>query len=131
MTEADQLCDRVAFINNGNIVAVDSPNKLKAMVKEKELVEITVYHPPKGIEKNIRSLLPDAEVIKLIPGDEGEGTLSRIKIIGQSAEENVGIIIDTLRKKKVRISGLNVGVPTLEDVFIKLTGSKLSNGGIS
>jgi ABC-2 type transport system ATP-binding protein len=126
MDEADQLCDRVAFINNGKIVAVDTPNRLKAMVKEKEVVEVAVYRPPEGIEKEIRSLLPDAEVVKLIRGDKDEGTPSRIKIIGGTAEEHIGTIIDALRQKNIRIGGLNVGVPTLEDVFIKLTGTKLT-----
>jgi ABC-2 type transport system ATP-binding protein len=129
MDEADRLCDRVAFINNGKIVAIDTPNKLKAMVKETELVEVTVYHPPTDIEKHIRSLLPEAEVIKLIPGDDSEGVPSRIKIIGGTTEEHVGTIIDALRQKNVRIGSLNVGVPTLEDVFIKLTGTKLTEGG--
>jgi ABC-2 type transport system ATP-binding protein len=130
MDEAEQLCDRVAFINNGNIVAVDTPNRLKAMVKEKEIVEVAVYRPPSGIEEHVRSLLPDAEVVKLIPGDEDEGIPSRIKIIGGTAEEHVGTVIDALRSKNVRIGSLNVGVPTLEDVFIKLTGAKLMEGGI-
>ena len=128
MDEADKLCDRVAFINNGNIVAVDTPNRLKAMVKETELVEVAVYDPPAGIEKHIRSVLPDAKVVKLIPGNEDEGNPSRIKIIGGNAEENVGAIIDALRQKNIRIGCLNVGVPTLEDVFIKLTGTKLTEG---
>jgi len=130
MDEADQLCDRVAFINNGRIVAVDTPNRLKAMVKEKELVEVTVYRPPADIEMHIRSLLPEAEVVKLIPGDEAEGIPSRIKIIGGTTEEHMGKIIDFLRQKNIRIGSLNVGVPTLEDVFIKLTGAKLTEGGI-
>jgi ABC-2 type transport system ATP-binding protein len=130
MDEADQLCDRVAFINNGNIVAVDTPNRLKAMVKEKELVEVAVYRPPAGIEGYVRSVLPDAEVVKVIPGDEDEGEPSRIKIIGGTAEQEVGAVIDALRQKNVRIIGLNVGVPTLEDVFIKLTGAKLTEGGV-
>ncbi len=129
MDEADRLCDRVAFINNGKIVAVDTPNRLKAMVKETELVEVTVYYPPADIETHIRSLLPEAEVVKLIPGDEAEGIPSRIKIIGGTTEEHVGTIIDALRQKNIRIGSLNVGVPTLEDVFIKLTGTKLTEGG--
>ena len=129
MNEAEQLCNRVAFINNGKIVAVDTPNKLKAMIKEKELVEVAVYRPPTGIEEHLRSILPDAEVIKLIPGDEDEGCPSKIKIIGGTAEEHVGSIIDVLRQQNIRISSLNVGVPTLEDVFIKLTGAKLTEGG--
>jgi ABC-2 type transport system ATP-binding protein len=130
MDEADQLCDRVAFINNGKIVAVDTPNRLKAMVKEKEIVEVAVYRPPPDIESQIRSLLPDAEVVKLIPGDEDEGDPSRIKIIGGTAEKHMGTIIDALRQKNIRIGSLNVGVPTLEDVFIKLTGAKLTEGGM-
>jgi len=130
MDEADRLCDRVAFINNGKIVAVDTPNRLKAMVKETELVEVTVYRPPADIEKQLRSLLPEAEVVKLIPGDEAEGVPSRIKIIGGTTEEHVGTIIDALRQKNIRIGSLNVGVPTLEDVFIKLTGTKLTEGGM-
>jgi len=130
MDEADQLCDRVAFINNGKIVAVDTPNRLKAMVKEKEVVEVAVYCPPPDIEKQIHSILPDAEVVKLIRGDEDEGTPSRIKIIGGTTEEHIGTIIDALRHKNIRIGSLNVGVPTLEDVFIKLTGAKLTEGGI-
>ncbi len=130
MDEADQLCDRIAFINNGKIVAVDTPNRLKELVKKKELVEVAVYHPPTDIEKYIHSVLPDAEIVKFIPGNDAEGTPSRIKIIGGTAEEHVEKIIDTLRQKNIRIGGLNVGVPTLEDVFIKLTGTKLTERGI-
>lgn len=130
MDEADRLCDRVAFINNGKIVAIDTPNRLKSMVKEKELVEVAVYNPPPDIEKHIRSVLPEAEVVKLIPGDEAAGVPSRIKIIGENTEEQIGVIIDSLRKKKIRIDSLNVDVPNLEDVFIKLTGTKLTEGGM-
>ena len=126
MDEADQLCDRVAFINNGRIVAVDTPNRLKMRVKEKELVEVAVYSPPADIESHIRSLLPEAEVVKLIRGNENEGDPSRIKIIGGKPEQHIEVIIDILRQKNVRIGNLNVGVPTLEDVFIKLTGTKLT-----
>jgi ABC-2 type transport system ATP-binding protein len=129
MNEADQLCDRVAFINNGRIVAVDTPNRLKARVKEKEIVEITVYSPPPDIERQIRLLLPDAEVVKFIRGNEDEGSPSRIKIIGGTAEEHIETVIDTLRQNNVRIGSLNVGFPTLEDVFIKLTGAKLTEDG--
>ncbi|MCW4033893.1 MAG: ABC transporter ATP-binding protein [Candidatus Bathyarchaeota archaeon] len=128
MEEADKLCDRVAFINNGSVVAVDTPNRLKAMVKEKEVLEVAVYSPPADIEGYVRSVLPDAEVVKLIPGNEDEGNQSRLKIIGGTAEDSVGTVVDALRKRNIRIGCLNVCVPTLEDVFIKLTGTKLSEG---
>jgi hypothetical protein len=110
-------------------VAVDTPIHLKRLVKQKESVEVSVYRPPVDIEKHVCSVLRDVEVVKLISGNEEEGVLSRIKIIGESAEEQLGAVIDLLRQKQVRIGCVSVGVPTLEDVFIKLTGSNLSNGG--
>ncbi|MBT8172292.1 ABC transporter ATP-binding protein [Candidatus Bathyarchaeota archaeon] len=128
MDEADQLCDRVAFISTGNIVAIDTPNNLKSMIKEKEIVEISVYKPPANIDDQIRSLIPNLEVIKLIQGNDKEGNPSKIKIIGETAEEKIGEIIDLLRQKKAQISSINIRAPTLEDVFIKLTDSKLIEG---
>jgi ABC-2 type transport system ATP-binding protein len=130
MDEADQLCDRVAFINDGNIVAINTPNKLKSMIKEKEIVEIGVHNPPIDIEKQISSLTPNIEVVKIISDYKSEEANTRIKIIGDTVEENLGIIIDTLRQRNIRISNINVGTPTLEDVFIKLTGAKLIEGGM-
>jgi len=131
MDEADQLCDRVAFINKGNIVAVDTPARLKAQVKETEIVEVTVYQPPADIEAYVRSVLPGMEVVKLVVGDESAGFPSKIMVIGETAEAHVGTIIDALRKRDVRIGSLSVGVPTLEDVFVKLTGKRLSRQGAS
>jgi len=129
MYEADELCDRVAIINNGRIVAVDTANRLKAMVKEKELVEVACLNPPSGIEAELKTLIPDADIVTLIQGDEAMATPSRIKIIGEDAEDYVSTVIDALRKKKVQITSLNVGMPTLEDAFIKLTGgAKLTEG---
>jgi len=122
MYEADELCDRIAIINNGQIVAVDTSNRLKAMVKEKELVEVACVNPPFGIEAELKALCPDVDIITLIHGDEATATSSRIKIIGEGSEDHIGTVIDALRKRKVQITSLNVGMPTLEDVFIKLTG---------
>lgn len=120
MDEADKLCDRVALINKGNIVTIETPRDLKAMVKEKEIVEIIVYQPPPNIEKKIRSQIPGIEVVKLIQIQEKEKT-SKIKIIGEKAEEKIGSLIDLLRKNNTQIYSINIGTPTLEDVFIKLT----------
>ena len=45
----------------------------------------------------------------------------KIKIIGENAEEKIGSVIDLLRKSNTQICSINIGTPTLEDVFIKLT----------
>jgi len=130
MYEADEMCDRIAIINNGQIAVVDSSNRLKAMVKERELVEVACVNPPVGIEAELKAMCKDVDIVTLIQGDEAKSTPSRIKIIGEGAEEHIGTVIDALRRKKVQITSLNVGMPTLEDVFIKLTGgAKLTEGG--
>jgi len=129
MKEADELCDRIAIINNGKIAAIDTPEKLKAMVKETELVEVACYNPPHNTENYLRPLCPDVEIITLIRGDEAKGTPSRIKIIGGNAEEHVSTVVDALRKKNAQITSVNISMPTLEDVFIKITGAKLAEGG--
>lgn len=126
MEEADQLCDRIAVINNGKVIAVDTPDNLKAMVKETELVEIACYNPPSDIKDQIKLHCPDIEIVELIHADEAEGNPSRIKLIGGKAEEHISTVMDMLRQKDVRIRSLNIGVPTLEDVFIKLTGARLT-----
>ena len=128
MEEADELCDRIAIINEGKIVAADTPDRLKAMVKETELVEVICYNPPQDAEKYLESLCPDVEIITLVRGEEAKGTPSRIKLIGGNAEKRVGTVVDALRKKNTQITSLNISVPTLEDVFIKLTGAKLTEG---
>jgi len=129
MEEADQLCDRIAIINDGKIVAVDAPDRLKAMVKENELVEVACYNLPADVEAHLRTLCPEVEIITIIHGEEAKGTPSRIKIMGGNAEESVSTVLDALRKRNVQITSLNVGVPTLEDAFIRLTGAKLTEGG--
>jgi ABC-2 type transport system ATP-binding protein len=128
MDEAEQLCNRLGFINKGNIIAIDNLSRLKDMVKAQELVEVMVCNPLPDVEIRLRSIFPKLEVIKDITGDESEVVLSKIKIIGESAEAHVNQIVDELRRMNVDICGLNVAAPTLEDVFIKLTGAGLSGG---
>ncbi|UCE16517.1 MAG: ABC transporter ATP-binding protein [Candidatus Bathyarchaeota archaeon] len=130
MKEADELCDRIAIINEGKIVAVDTSDQLKAMVKETELVEVICYNPPQNVEEYLKALCPDVEIITLIRGEEAKGTPSRIKLIGGNAEKRISTVIDALRKKNTQITSLNISMPTLEDVFIKLTGAKLTEGSM-
>jgi len=130
MYEADELCDHIAIINNGQIVAVDTSSQLKAMVRERELVEVACVNPPLSIEAELKALCPDVDIITLIHGDEAKAISSRLKIIGEGAEDHISTVIDALRKRGVKITSLNVGMPTLEDVFIKLTGgAKLAESG--
>ncbi len=129
MEEADQLCDRIAIINDGRVIAVDTGDNLKAMVKETQLVEIACYNPPPDMKVDLKALCPEVEIVEIVHGDEAKGAPSRIKLIGGNAEDRISSVMDMLRHKNVQICSLNVSVPTLEDVFIKLTGASFAPNG--
>lgn len=123
MEEADQLCDRIAIIDYGKIIALDTPENLKKKIQKTDIIGINV--------SNLRQ--EDAEKIEAIEGVKksvvtfkdptvGEAT---IKIHAEKAEEIMPLVTEFLIKSKARILMLEQTKPTLEDVFISLTGRKL------
>ncbi len=78
----------------------------------------------------MKSECSKVEIVTLVHGVGEKGAPSRIKLIGGDAEEQVSTVIDVLRRRKVQICSLNIGVPTLEDVFVKLTGARLTEDTI-
>lgn len=110
MEEANQLCERVAIINHGKIVAIDTPEKLKATIKELQTVQVSFDHPVKSeLLANLKGVIKAEE-----SGD-------KIKLHTSSPGEIICKIVDFARKEKLNIVTLNVLTPTLEEVFLKLT----------
>ena len=62
MDEADKLCDRIAIVDHGKLVALDSPLRLKASVPGKNVIEVSFLHYPAGLDTGPRSLPDVAEV---------------------------------------------------------------------
>jgi len=113
MEEAGQLCERIAIINKGSMAAINSPEKLKLIVKELQSVAVIF---DKSIKKDLLSVLPG--VIKTIKtGDE-------IKLYTKTPGKLVYELVDYSRIKNLKILTLNIVTPTLEDVFLKLTNKK-------
>ncbi|MDD1673518.1 MAG: ATP-binding cassette domain-containing protein [Methanomicrobiales archaeon] len=113
MEEADRLCNRVAIIDQGKIVALDSPNNLKNGIG--------------GDVVTIRSPNPDAIVATM-----NEPWVMRLEqrngevIIGlENAEERVSTIVTILNRQKISIESLSIHKPTLEDVFLYFTGKTI------
>jgi ABC-2 type transport system ATP-binding protein len=119
MVEADELCDRVAIINHGKVLACDTPAALKHQLQENAIFEIEIQE----------STSLDTTAFKAIQGvnsvarHEYEG---KVKLEFVLQEEAVlADIMEKLTQQKLRIQNLRKREPTLEDVFVKLVGRRM------
>ena len=118
MAEADELCDRLAIIDHGRVLACDTPAALKRRVQQHRLFELTVGP---GADP-----LPD---LGRLPGvaqatrtDTPTTAELRVSLDDESA---VGGVVQAVVQSGARILTLNKVEPTLEDVFVQLVGRKL------
>lgn len=109
MEEAERLCDRVAIIDHGRIIALDTPEAL-----------IRCLHGETRIEFQPDGSLPD-DVLRAVPG---VSRVERIIVYGQG-EDLAANVLHTLARQGVRFRDLRAEPPTLEDVFLALTGREI------
>ena len=110
--EADQLCQRVAMINKGKIVALDGPQKLKASVEKHQIVEVS-FDQTKNLENELTSLRDIEKVAQF--GD-------KFRLHFKSTSEAILLIVDFAKENELKIVSINTLNPSLEDVFVELTG---------
>ncbi|MBL8030277.1 MAG: ATP-binding cassette domain-containing protein [Candidatus Doudnabacteria bacterium] len=114
LEEADQLADEIAVLDSGKIIAQGTANELKAKVG-KERLEIVV-HEKSSFKKAVEILN-----IEAVEVDESRRSISI------STEGSVGEIrrlLDKMEQAGIEVEGLNLHKPTLDDVFLRLTGHK-------
>jgi ABC-2 type transport system ATP-binding protein len=113
MDEADRLCDRIAIMDHGKILVIDTPENLKHKIGKGDKLEI-VYT---GTIPLATDIIPLAEEVVL--GD------SVICFKSRAIVDRIPFILETLKNKGITITGMNLSENTLEDVFITLTGRRL------
>ena len=113
MEEAERLCDRVAIIEHGRIVDIDSPAKLVSRHCPERTV-VLATDDPVAIER-FRGI-PGVEVV-----NDGD---SRYTIRGRG-EDLVTEVIRCLSENRMRVTDFRTILPNLEDVFLKLTGHSI------
>ncbi len=118
--EADYLCSRVAFVENGKIVALDTPKALKDNLGG-DVVSLQV--DSEGKEEFIRSL-KGARWIKNISKHE-----DFVDLNVEDGERRIPEIMAIANKKKVAIKHVGLHKPSLEDVFIHYTGRTIRDEG--
>ncbi|HLD81138.1 MAG TPA: ATP-binding cassette domain-containing protein [archaeon] len=111
MEEADQLCDRVAIIDNGKIIALDTPENLKKVV--------------------------GGEIVELVAPLKNASKLKKLKFVKRIEHKNNSIILTVVNagknlpgilKATRNVESVEVRKPTLEDVFLHFTGKKIREG---
>ncbi len=125
MAEADELCDRVAIINAGRVLACDSPANLKRRLQREALFHLDVTPlPENGAEPGALGAihaLPGVRQAVHQPGD-GQSALELIL----DADEALAGVIAALTAHNAHLLNLQKREPTLEDVFVDLVGHSMA-----
>jgi len=116
MEEADKLCDRIAIVDHGKLVALDTPVRLKDSVPGTEIVEAEFEGAPADWIDQLRALYHATGVA------EHDGVFH---ITSQDGPATVAALMDVARARKVTVRRVSVQSTTLDDVFLHYTGSAL------
>lgn len=111
--EANITCDRVAIINKGRIAAIDTPEKLKETIQSVQSIEI-------AFEESSPEIMNELQGIPLVNEVRKEG--DKFRLYTQDPSGVLSNLLEYSKNKKVRPLSLNTLGPSLEDVFIRLTG---------
>jgi ABC-2 type transport system ATP-binding protein len=113
--EAEKLCDRVAIIDHGHIIALDTPKRLMANVQVENRIEFTTEG-----SLNTDKLQSMPHITSVVENERGTYAL-----FAQEAEPALKSLIALSEENGFRLRGLHVEGASLEDVFIQLTGRRI------
>ena len=111
LEEADALCDRIAIIDHGKILVVDSPEKLKSSLGG-DIITLRV-----NCDKSIFGIIEKMENVKEVKKIKGE---YRIKV--KNGELTAPLIIEALRNEGITVTKLSLSKPSLNEVYLEYTG---------
>ncbi len=116
MDEADKLCDRIAIVDHGKLVALDSPLKLKASIPGKNILEVSFSQIPPGWLETVKSLPEVADV-------KADGNIFRVS--SNNGPRTTIELLEAARRTGIAVNSLSVQSTTLDDVFVHYTGHQL------
>jgi ABC-2 type transport system ATP-binding protein len=130
MEEAERLCDRVAIMDHGKVIAMGTPKELIATVGGEDIVEFAVHAQAAMVDgsqvSNSGPGLPNVEALKAIPGVQSHRVDEAVHRLSVSELHTaVPRIFTALEEQGLHLSEFRTHSATLEDVFVRLTGRNL------
>jgi len=116
MDEADNWCDRIAIVDHGHLMALDSPIRLKASIPGTNTIEASFEDAPADWHQQLESLAGVERVT-------GDANVARIAT--DNGPETTTALMMTAAEAGVRVLSLAVQSTTLDDVFVHYTGRQL------
>lgn len=116
MEEVEQICTRIAIMDKGRKVAEGTKDELKRMIKNTETITIELLELPDKIYREISSL-PHVY--------DTEHSDGKLVIYCSGGRHNLTIVLDVLQKNEVSFGRVYTELPTLNDVFLEITGKAL------
>ena len=122
MAEADELCDRIAIVDHGRILALGSPDELKRRVQRESVFRVVLDRLDGGVGELRR--LPGVVSAVMAVGDKGkEGDRRTVEVnLALLDDAALGSVVGALGTLGARILALRKSEPSLEDVFVELVG---------
>lgn len=114
MEEADGLCDRVAIIDHGKIIKLDSPSDLKESL-EGDTITIKTQDPSK-----LKTIVEKQKLIECASIHNG-----KVSLCVHDAEKKIPKIIDLATRNDIEVESVSLHKPTLDDVFLHYTGKTI------
>jgi ABC-2 type transport system ATP-binding protein len=122
MEEADQLCDRIGIIDQGKIIALDTPQALKQSINRLDVMQLEVENFDPAWAGDLQTL---PKVENLATHYLGTDSAWSVALHTTDSRGILPQLIQTVGANAGRIRHLQIAQPTLEDVFIALTGKQL------
>jgi ABC-2 type transport system ATP-binding protein len=116
MEEAEALCDRLAIMDHGKVVAAGTLTELRSMLAERDVLRLTGVFAPEAA----RSAMKHIDSVEILQGEENLLLLSLV-----AASQKLPSIFAALAATGAEVRGATLTQPSLESLFIKLTGKDL------
>ena len=116
MDEADLLCDRIAIIDAGKILVMDSPENLKKKIPGSDIIEISIEGEREGLPASLESL-PSVHKVAVEEGG--------LRVFADQGAQAIPVLMEAIQRQGLKVQSISLKQQTLEDVFIHYTGRSI------